>query len=333
MKYDHSNELPDDAVDLAEALLATQKEKHLSIIQNDLENLSVGQKTNFQSLTMIPLTRAAFPNRDYQTLDEAFEAKFCRVSEISETGSVAELKFLNDGEYSVFLLDGEELIGAKQNRVLNLSILVPALSEIEIPVSCVEQGRWRYRSREFKSSPRTHYAKGRAKKARSVSSSMKQAGSRRSDQHEVWDELLMKAEAMQVMSDTDAMSDIYEKECARVDEFVEAFPARPSQVGALFLIGGKVAGLDLFDHPTVLEKLLPKLVRSYALDAMEVEPKAPEVPPAKVAESFMAKVAHSPISELPAVGLGADQRFDAEGLSGGALVVDGRVIHMVALPI
>ena len=324
---------PDDALDLAEALLATRKEKRSSVIKNNLETLSIGQETSFQSLTMIPLTRATYAKCEYQTLDDAFDAKRCRVEEISESGSVSELKFANDGDCPVFLLDGEELVGAKQNRVLNLSILAPASCEIEIPVSCVEQGRWRYRSREFKSSGRAHYARGRAEKARSVSLAMERAGSRRSDQYEVWEELSRKADAMQVASDTDSMSDIYDKVAATIDDFVEAFSAQPGQVGALFLIGGKIAGMDVFDHPSVLGKLLPKLVRSYALDAIEVEPKAPEVPPAKVAESFMAKVAHSPISELPAVGLGADQRFDAQGLSGGALVVDDRVIHMVALPI
>jgi hypothetical protein len=304
----------------------------LNIIQSDLENLSIGPEASFQSLTMIPLLRAAVSECEYKTLDDALEAELCRVDEVSESGSVAELKFLNDGEDPVFLLDGEELVGAKQNRVLNLSILAPAMSEIEIPVSCVEQGRWRYRSRGFQSSPRAHYAKGRAKKARSVSFAMKQARSRHSDQHEVWEELSMKAEAMHVASDTDAMSDIYDKERLRIDDFVEAFPARSDQVGALFIIGGEVAGMDVFDHPSVLEKLLPKLIRSYALDAIEVDQKAGEQVPKSVAESFMAKVANSEISELPAVGLGVDQRFDAEGISGGALVVDGQVIHMAALP-
>jgi len=323
---------PDDALELAEALLATQTVGRASIIQNSLEELSVGQAISFKSLAMIPLTRTSYGKCRYRTLDDAFEAKLCRVGEISASGSVAELKFLNDGRDPVFLLDGEELVGAKQNRVLNLSILAPASSEIEIPVSCVEQGRWRYRSREFKSSPRAHYARGRAKKARSVSLAMKQTGSRRSDQREVWEGLSRKAEAMQVASDTEAMSDIYDKEAATIDDFVGALPSRPGQVGALFLIGGEIAGMDVFDHPSVLEKLLPKLVRSYALDAIEVGQKATADAPTELAEWFIEKVAHSEISELPAVGLGVDQRLDAEGLSGGALVVDSQVVHMAAFP-
>ena len=143
----------------------------------------------------------------------------------------------------------------------------------------------------------------------------------------------MKAATMQVASDTDAMSDIFYKEAATIDSFVEAFPAQPMQVGALFLIGGEIAGMDVFDHPSVLGKLLPKLVRSYALDAIEMERKDADGASAKLVERFIEKVAGSEVLELPAVGLGVDQRLNTEGLSGGALVVDGRLIHMVALPV
>ena len=61
-------------------------------------------------------------------------------------------------------MDGEELLGAKQNRIVNLTILVAANSELTIPVSCVEAGRWRARSRAFTSAPRTQFVSGRAKR-------------------------------------------------------------------------------------------------------------------------------------------------------------------------
>jgi hypothetical protein len=41
--------------------------------------------------------------------------------------------------------DGEQLVGAKQNRILNMTVLVAAETEVTIPVSCVERGRWGYR--------------------------------------------------------------------------------------------------------------------------------------------------------------------------------------------
>jgi ARG and Rhodanese-Phosphatase-superfamily-associated Protein domain len=52
-------------------------------------------------------------------------------------------------------MEGEEVVGAKQNRTINLSILVPAQAEVIAPVTCVEAGRWHARSAQFPSSSRT----------------------------------------------------------------------------------------------------------------------------------------------------------------------------------
>ena len=53
------------------------------------------------------------------------------------------------GQVQRMLFDGEELKGAKQNRILNTTILIAAGSSLDVPVSCTEQGRWSYASREF----------------------------------------------------------------------------------------------------------------------------------------------------------------------------------------
>ena len=75
-----------------------------------------------------------------------------------------ELSFENPSAEKILLVDGDELVGAKQNRILNLTILVGAGQKVVIPVSCVEQGRWRYRTAEFASAGRTLFAKARARK-------------------------------------------------------------------------------------------------------------------------------------------------------------------------
>jgi hypothetical protein len=84
----------------------------------------------------------------YITLDEALPRGLC-VAETSEAGSVPELVVENPLTERVLLYDGEELVGAKQNRILNVSVLVEAMSGLTIPVSCVEQGRWRRQSVHF----------------------------------------------------------------------------------------------------------------------------------------------------------------------------------------
>ena len=42
----------------------------------------------------------------------------------------------------MLVVEGEHFLGNKQNRAINVTVLVPALADLEIPVSCLEQGRW-----------------------------------------------------------------------------------------------------------------------------------------------------------------------------------------------
>jgi hypothetical protein len=243
---------------------------------------------------------------------------------------VPTLRAVNEGERPVLLLDGEELVGAKQNRVLNLTILVPAQSTLEIPVSCVEQGRWGYRSAEFSASGSAHHASGRAYKTQSVSASLRSGGRASADQVGVWRDIAAKAERMQVESPTLAMADLYEGHRGTVEDYVKGLPAGAGQCGALFAIDGAVVGLDLFDSTDTLAALLPKLVRSYALDAIECLGAEQAPAPREAAANFLAQVRAAQGEPFPAVGLGEDLRLTGPALSGGALVLDGKVVHLCA---
>jgi len=107
-------------------------------------------------------------------------------------------------------------VGAKQNRILNLTVLAPANKTIVIPVSCVEAGRWRAESAEFASAGRAHYSAGRARKAAHVTESLRSTGSRRSDQGAVWADISEKAVRMDAVSDTGAAAALYETHQARM---------------------------------------------------------------------------------------------------------------------
>ena len=205
----------------------------MEIIEKFVNKLELGEPITFKRLSMFPFAGSTRPSIDYLTLDEAQKAGIARVSEVSEAGSVPDLNFLNKGDKAVFLLDGEELVGAKQNRILNLSILVPENSEINIPVSCVERGRWSYKSDYFRSSDRSYFSKGRAKKARRVSNSLRNLKTARSNQWEIWEDVADKQAEYRVNSASDAMSDIFEAESGRIDEFVENIHHVREQVAAL----------------------------------------------------------------------------------------------------
>ena len=304
----------------------------MSIIHDLLKTIEIGSSTTFENLTMYPLLGASEQKPEYITLDQALASKSASVTEVSESGSVPDLLFRNDGDMPVLLLDGEELIGAKQNRVLNLSILAPANKTITIPVSCVEAGRWSRRTPEFQSSGRSMYARGRAAKSGQVSMSMR-SGHSRSDQSEVWRDISAKAERMSVASDTQAMSDIYESRGEKLGEYLTKFEKAAHQIGAMFEIDGVVAGLDLFNKETTLSWVLPKLVRSFALDAVEVSADQKTEASAERAAQFIGLTVEAALERFPAAGLGEDLRLTSRSVSGGALNVDGAIMHLYAFPL
>ena len=301
------------------------------IVAEAIKGTAFGPGIDFENLTVIPIIGAgAFPV-DYLMLDEALARGLVGVTEVTEAGHVPELKVTVKGAVPVLLVDGEELIGAKQNRVLNLTILVPAQRTTVIPVSCVEAGRWRRMSPKFASTTRTHFAEGRAAKMRQVTASMHSLGERRSDQGAVWDLIARKSARLQSPSPTSAMAAMYEKFEAPLDDFVRAFPAVDKQTGAVFLINGAPAGLECFDASATWRQMAPKLIRSYAVDAVDRQHERNEQPAVDPAE-FVARIAAATASVFPAIGEGEDIRMESEDIIGAALVAHGRAIHVSAFP-
>jgi hypothetical protein len=314
---------------------ATSSRKHrvtaADIVVDALRTVASAAPATFQNLTLLPLVAGNEQDADYVVLDEALAQGWIEITESGEQGRVPELRVVNRGKVPVLILDGEELIGAKQNRVLNLTVLVPANHASTLPVSCVEAGRWRPVSRHFVSSPRTHFAAGRAAKMAHVSQSLAESGSRMSDQSAVWSLIEEKSARLGAVSDTSAMSAMYERHDQSLGAFLAAFPVLERQVGAVFLVNGRAAGLELFDAASTWRKLSPKLLQSYALDAIDhqerIAPVAP-MPGTTLIDAIMASKA----SVFPAVGEGEDVRLAGGDLTGAALVARGRAVHVSAFP-
>ena len=297
------------------------------LIESALADTTIGECSIFHNLTMFPLLKTGHHSASYHTLDEALALGGVYVTEVSESASVSGLRVVNTLDRPVLLLDGEEITGAKQNRVFNLTILVPAQAELLVPVSCVEAGRWSHVSPEFTPAPRAQYAAGRSERVAQVSDSLADRGMRSSDQSRVWQSIAAKGRRMGVESETGAMADMYERFAGTVDEYVEGLPAGEGQVGAVFAIGADIVGMDLFDAGSTLRSLLPKLVRSYALDAIEAAPPTTQPGPG-AATAFLSAVGAAETRSFPAVGLGEDLRLQGGGVSGAALLADARVVHL-----
>src|SRR5690348_17111628 len=180
-------------------------------LQEDLSSLVVFPPSHFRNLTVFPLVRPQQleTELDYLLLDEGVSSGEVHITELHADGRVPELRLENNADRPVLLLNGEELLGAKQNRVLNLTVLAPPKCAIIIPVSCAEAGRWHMAGADMHPAAHMMYSDARADQAFQFTQSLRSSGSPSSDQASVWRNIAAKAARLKSPSPTGAMSDIY----------------------------------------------------------------------------------------------------------------------------
>ena len=297
-----------------------------------LQGVVTGEARSHRKLSMLPLMGADRPGPAYVLLNDAMAEGLASVREVSEGGSVPHLLLENRADKPLLAVDGQELVGARQNRVLNLSLLLAANSATVVPVSCVEQGRWRYESREFSPSRNMVFASAKLYKAMHVTSSLRRDGSRLSDQGDVWNRVADKFQSMGSGSDTMAMGEVFEDFDGDLGAFAEALSPVAGQRGAVFLVDGVLAGVELFDRASTFTAMHESLTRSYAMDALEAEQRRLRNRDVADPASFLSLLGATEAEVWSAVGLGEDWRTDDAGVVLGALVVDGVALHVSAFP-
>jgi hypothetical protein len=283
--------------------------------------IQLGEPVEHRGVVVTPLFPRERPRAEYLTLEEALPLGF-RVAEVDAAGMVPELAVVNPLESSVLLYDGEELLGAKQNRILNVTVLVAAQSETRIPVSCVEQGRWHARSAFFGAARHAAYPELRRRKAERLSAGPLERGAAQS---EVWDALSEKAARLDVHSPTGAQSDVFEAHERELEVLREAFPLQSGQSGAMLCLDGRVC-LDYLSRPEAFGRLYPKLLEGYLLDAIELLDRKMSCDP----ESFLSMLAEASRSRGPSAELGEDVRLRGEGIVGSGLELDGELVQLCA---
>jgi hypothetical protein len=311
-------------------------QRYMKEVDDFISSLRLGEPDSFRNLTVFPLYSEYSRVDGYTLLDEAINTKKFLVTEINEAGRVPELKVLNELDSDVLILDGEELVGAKQNRIVNTTIIIGRGKEVFIPVSCVEQGRWSYKSKDFKPSKSYLYAGLREKKAKSVHESLMACCSYHSDQNEIWNDIREKSMRFSVESKTESMNDIYKSYGKKIEEYEKAFKIHPEQVGFVALIDQRVVGSDIFGMKSVLPKVYNKILRGYILDALDRDRKDEgSVPPDKdvlagEVKRFLDQVRATKKDSFKSVGEGDDIRFEGNQVNGFVLVNKDQMVHLAA---
>ncbi len=265
----------------------------------------------------------------YLTLEEAKERGLLS---ISDTGVVNEAEFDFGGGGSVFVLDGEEIVGALQNRVFNTSMVASKPVSVRVPVTCVEQNRWSG-NREFFHSGVVAYPSLRSLLASSVTKSLKVNRSFKANQSAVWKSVRSTLNSLRVNSVTSSMHDAYSTLRDEIDRFVEDSEFSEDTRGFIVLAGKKILGMDIFVGPGLFKKMKKKLLRGYALEALGAMMSGQGEPDETEMQKFIDYVFSKDYMETDGVIEGKELRFADKKAVAHALKLDDEVIHFAAFPV
>jgi hypothetical protein len=286
------------------------------------------------NLGVVQLTTAGQGHLEHITAARAMREGRLAIKEVSEAGSVHTLLVVNDAGTFVFLADGDILAGAKQTRVVNTSILLAPLSTTPIPVSCVEQGRWRFTSPGLSSADFTAPSALRAAKAEQVRVNLRAQAGHQADQGDIWARVGDYQEAHGVRSATGSLADVFDGRKETFDAFLESFTPDPAANGMGVYIGGTLACIDIFNSREVYREYVPKLVRGAAMEAWPLPLPAKPLSEAEARFTLLDAMDHLQAAEretFAGVGVGEEDRFEAGGMTGSTLRHLGALIHWSAL--
>ena len=313
---------------------------------------SLGPTQHHHHLTLFPILAEQERIQPYLLMTHALATGVLTIQEVGD-GQVPLLQAKNRALDPILILDGEQLIGAKQNRMTNRSIILPPESVTKIPVSCMEHGRWHFVGDEFASAPqhapskvrrkaretearsamRDREAKAQGREARSSFRDLAEA------QGEVWHEIREVSANLGTRSETGALDSVYEDRRPEMEGWLQAFPCLPGQVGLLAFLRGQPVGMDALGASAQYGPLHDRLLRGYVLDAMDAlslnatrsgggrdrpvgQPKA---------EAFLEDLKNAHRTPSESVGSGKYHILDGTVL-GGELVDGGHLVHLSAFP-
>lgn len=288
-----------------------------------------------ERLTVFPLVATSECELPYRLLADVLVTGELKITEVG-SGTVPNLHAENVSDFDVLILDGEQLIGARQNRMTNRSILLPAHSAVEIPVSCMEQGRWRMTSQDMK--PSGYHSPSKTRRhARDVEAAHVHAGgvaevrALAAAQSGVWSEIAAYSDKLHRHSATGALDELYNA-LPPVELFLRAFERVPNQVGFAAFHDGTPLGTDVIGGRELFARLHERLLTGYIMDSisMRSERKHRRATEAQ-AQRYLDQVRAARRVQAPSVGRG-DYSVLVGDVVGGELKDAEQLAHLSAFP-
>jgi hypothetical protein len=279
----------------------------------------LGQPVFLRNLRVYPIQAENSNGLSLATVEQTLSAGQGEFRELKDP-AIDEIVFINRGDEPVLMLDGEEIMGALQNRIIASSTIAEPRSDSRIPVVCAEEGRWDEIGK-FKTGNYSYPS------LRALLTKSRQA---RSDvQKKIWQEIDRKISVTKTHSATSSMHDIFDNLSDEIDRYVEDFHSLgQGTIGIIGIAGNRILGCDIFHDLKIYRKVEKKLIKSYALDALEYRIKNSD--PLDI-EGFFKKLAVS-IGKKRTGKKTRHFRIKKDNVSGQALVYQGKTVHVSAFP-
>lgn len=294
-----------------------------------VNSLSGSETRGAGNLTVVGLRFADEGRPDYMILEEGLGKSLVEVTEVSESGRVGGMRVTNHAETRLLIVEGDHLHGVKQDRVANLSILLDRKSTTDIPVSCVERGRWSYKSDKAHATGSHSPYHLKSKLAASVTHCLNETGTPGSDQRAVWAQVDEYLGSTRTPSGTSSLADVFDHTRDQLAAMHERLGRFTGCTGLAFFVDGEFLALEVFDRPDTFDRYQEKMLKGSVLDALLGACRAPA--PKCGIDSLQTAIDRLRGAELeahPGVGLGENLRFKADALEGTCLVHEGRIVHL-----
>jgi len=294
--------------------------------------LTLGEPQVVGPLAVFPVFGPS-PLLQYRALADAIDHG-AFVKELDRAASVNRLLVGNPTDRALLLYEGEQVIGAQQDRAIDSNVLVGAGAQVEVPVSCVEQGRWdgRRHDEHFKPAPHADDPSLRRIKRESALRSAEQGLAGRPAQGEVWHEVGSRLRHFGVDSESSKFGDLFEQRRGEIGALADDIELAADQVGALACVGGAPIALDVVSRPEVFRALHERLVRGYALDALSAGPAQGNVADPTAAGAFLVRALTASRRPVPTPGLGRAHALVGPRVVGSMLSHENEPVALCAFP-
>lgn len=283
-------------------------------------NIKVTEKQCYKNINVFPLISNEKSNFDFLDLKTGLDMGIVKVEELYKE-TVSKIAITNNSIAPLLIIDGEEIKGSLQNRIISKTILIAPNKKEEIDVNCSEKGRWSYKS-EFNHS--NYFANLNTRRIK-----LDKEIKNQKTQDVVWNSIKQVETDNKTLSKTSALRDSYEMTKKMQKEYLNEFSLVKNQVGVIIAIGNEVVLIEIINDSKIYKKYHEMIIKSVIIDYLSKNTE--EIDSISFNEfqvsEILEYVLESELTPEKTIGLGEYYRLSNQQYNGAILTLDDQLIH------